>query len=510
VGMPPGFSVRRLNLEHVPEIVALFRECLPSSARLRFDGERAGRYFAMFAKRADRLGLVCVNLATAEIVGYVCGELTSFSSSLSSFLDHSTAAEEETARARKGTLLRPVLERLVTPWMPNAARRRPTGPTTKLKSIAVHPAWQHRGLGGELVRSFQEELARRGPPAEFEVERTNVAASQPIPGVGTGFVAQTRGASITRPRYRPRPSVRSLPLCRSGGVLRPLSGPARRGEVGVGAPEILLVTVSFGGGHHVRRLLQDPALMAARSRMAVIVVDNDALADSHSLLEGVPADAHVEVISSGSNLGYFGAAWWAVERYLDVHELPDWVVVCNPDIRFDGQDFFTRFLQLHQDEHALIVAPAIVSEETGRVQPIYMIQRPTPLRMRFLKWTFHWYLTGLLYQSLSEAEHRLRARLPDPQQAPPGDPRSIYAPHGSFFMLSRRYFEQGGTLQHRSFLFGEEVFVGESVRRIGGSVLYDPRLQVVHEGRGTTNYFKNRKISAYKADACARLADEFS
>lgn len=508
--MPPGFSVRSLNVEHVPEIVDLFRACLPRGAQRRFDAEKAGRYFATFAKRADRLGLVCVHLATADIVGYVCGGLTNFRSSLSSVLDQSTASADRTAGAWKAAMLRPLLDRLVTPWMPNAARGRPVGRTGEINSIAVHPAWRSQGLGRELVRCFQEEMERRrGVPGEVEVECGHATASKPIPGLGTDFVPQMSGATTTRRRYRLRPSVGSLPVSRSRGVLRPISSPARRCEVGVDAPKILLVTVSFGGRHHVRRLLQDPALAAARSMMAVIVVDNDPPADSHSLLEEVGAGAHVEVISSGRNLGYFGAAWWAVERYLDVHDLPDWVVVCNSDIRFDGQDFFTRFLQLHRDESAVLVAPAIVSAETGRVQPIFMIQRPTALRMRFLKWTFRWYLTGLLYQLLSAAKQRLRARRPDPQETSPGSPRSIYASHGSFFMLSRRYFEQGGTLEHPSFLFGEEVFVGESVRRIGGSVLHDSRLRVIHEGGGTTNYFKSRRISAYSAEACARIAEFF-
>src|SRR4029077_13065198 len=61
-------------------------------------------------------------------------------------------------------------------------------------------------------------------------------------------------------------------------------------------------------------------------------------------------------------------------------------------------------------------------------------------------------------------------------------PVDVFAPHGAFVVFHKSYFEAGGTLRYGSFLFGEEIFVGETALRLGRRVVFDPRLEVIHAG----------------------------
>src|SRR3989442_12924430 len=68
----------------------------------------------------------------------------------------------------------------------------------------------------------------------------------------------------------------------------------------------------------------------------------------------------------------------------------------------------------------------------------------------------------------------------------------IYAPHGAFFIFSRRYFEAGGYLDGNLFLYGEEISVAEICRSLGLPVIYEPSLFVVHNERRSTGHVFSR------------------
>jgi GT2 family glycosyltransferase len=85
----------------------------------------------------------------------------------------------------------------------------------------------------------------------------------------------------------------------------------------------------------------------------------------------------------------------------------------------------------------------------------------------------------------------------------------IYAPQGAFIAFHRSYFERGGTLDHGAFLFGEEIFVAETARRLGMTVMYDPALVIEHTERSTAAGLFNRNTSRYRKQASRYLAKTF-
>ena len=89
--------------------------------------------------------------------------------------------------------------------------------------------------------------------------------------------------------------------------------------------------------------------------------------------------------------------------------------------------------------------------------------------------------------------HNIRAaikslhRKVDQSESPENAPEYIYAPHGSAMLFRASFFELGGDLTFRSFLYGEEQHVAEQVRRVGLKVVWLPGLNVKHFAGTTTS-----------------------
>ena len=88
-------------------------------------------------------------------------------------------------------------------------------------------------------------------------------------------------------------------------------------------------------------------------------------------------------------------------------------------------------------------------------------------------------------------------------------PVEIYAPFGAYLIFHKTYFIKGGTLQHGAFLFGEEIFVAETSRRLNLKVIFDPRLKVIHREHSSLRKIGSRNAARYAREATHYLADTF-
>lgn len=73
------------------------------------------------------------------------------------------------------------------------------------------------------------------------------------------------------------------------------------------------------------------------------------------------------------------------------------------------------------------------------------------------------------------------------------DARVIYAPHGSFIIFSKYFFQKGGYLDNNLTMYGEELTTAEITRRLNLSVHYHPDLEVIHVDHSSNeiNWFKS-------------------
>jgi hypothetical protein len=275
-------------------------------------------------------------------------------------------------------------------------------------------------------------------------------------------------------------------------------------------PKALIITVNFRHAECTLQLLNSAARLDRFGDCHLVIVDNNSGDGSteriRQAIDGFNNDGfnndglnndglnNVELLTSATNRGYFGAAKWALDQYLADHGAPEWVIVCNNDIIFDSSSFLV-WLLAHDPRTAAVLAPAIVSRLTGFDANPMIAGRPgriRKLRYRFLASTYYvaW-LTQWLAPVVRKARRRLRLHNDRSNRR---DVRTrIYAPHGSFFIFSRRYFDEGGFIDDGCFLYAEEISVAETCWRLGLPVIHDPELKVSHNDSQTTGRMLTRR-----------------
>jgi GT2 family glycosyltransferase len=272
---------------------------------------------------------------------------------------------------------------------------------------------------------------------------------------------------------------------------------------------ILVLCINYHAAADSERFIRDLFALECGKALDVRLVDNSAATSPQPSFPRLEEEfPNLKLLSPHGNLGYFGGAAHGLKDYLRTNDPPEWVVVANTDLSFPQNDFFARLLDLYEGEKPpAVLAPAIISGQSGSDQNPYMRFRPSAGRMSFYRSVFRCYPLSLLYHCLALIKSRFSRKTPGGRDIAP--PLRIYAPQGSFILFHRTYFSSGGSLEFGSFLFGEEIFVGETARRLGLFVQYDPRLRVFHREHAVTGLFRNRKMARFQSDSCSYLYREY-
>lgn len=247
--------------------------------------------------------------------------------------------------------------------------------------------------------------------------------------------------------------------------------------------KVRIILVSYFGSRDavqaVRSLLVDPV-----EGTEIVIVDNSQDPEELARLTEVSRSPEVRVHRASENLGYLGAARAVLA---EVDEPADWTVVANTDLVFNAD--FVRTLAAEAAD--AVLAPTVRTHADGADQNPYLSHRPG--RGARLRWrlAFARVSTARLYLFL---DYWLRRFLPAraPRAASPGS--AMYAPHGCCLILPRRYFEAGGSLEHPTLLFAEEITIGETCRRLGIPVLYAPQLALAHREHASTGRWRAAKL----------------
>lgn len=260
-------------------------------------------------------------------------------------------------------------------------------------------------------------------------------------------------------------------------------------------PDVLIVTVNFRHTAKTVRFLNSVSKVKGFPGCHLMIVDNHSDDGSvGTLLRAISEFKNVELLESAMNRGYFGASNWALCHYLASHNAPDWVIACNNDIVFDDPEFLTRLLK--KDPGAAgVIAPSIISGLTGHDANPSIRQRPSEFQMmRYRLWLSNYYAMWLkqwLSPFVRQARYKFSGRTPPPRRVLS---RPIYAPHGSFLIFSRTFFEAGGFIDDGFFLYAEEFSVAEMCRHLGLPVIHDPELRVWHEEGQSTGRMLSRSV----------------
>lgn len=275
---------------------------------------------------------------------------------------------------------------------------------------------------------------------------------------------------------------------------------------------LLVICVNYFNNEETLGYIQSLFRQQQSEYLQVIAVDNSNTLKDHdvSFLPSRIA-ANTFIFNPDKNLGYLNGAAWGLERYLTTHPMPEWVVVSNTDINFLDSFFFEKLFTYYPKGFSGVVAPSIILEHDMRNQNPYRTVRPSKAKIFFYKTAYRCYLTAVLYQLAEKCKKEIHKMMSKPSQNRiVGDqPMAIYAPHGSFIIFHRTYFQRNGTLKYGAFLYNEELFVAETARQLGLNVIYDPRLSVVHREHQTTSLIRSRDKMRYHKQSLACIYDSY-
>jgi GT2 family glycosyltransferase len=264
-----------------------------------------------------------------------------------------------------------------------------------------------------------------------------------------------------------------------------------------------IIAVAYETPQHLRSFVEQVLTSSAGPQVSLVVVDNSAVAD-RVVAERLGVHARASYCRSGKNLGYFGGARFGFEQLCTQGELPPWIVVCNVDLRFDLDGLLRSLDALNLDERVGAVAPRLISRSTGQDMNPFFRSRPSVRRMWFYATAFKYYPFLKFYSWLGQSLHSAVSRIRGPRQTESAGShgiQEIYAPHGAFFVLSRRYFLRGGTLDHEVFLFGEEITIAERIREVGLLTVFDPTCVIDHVDQVSTGHTLSRRTARFMYEA---------
>lgn len=283
--------------------------------------------------------------------------------------------------------------------------------------------------------------------------------------------------------------------------------------------QILILAINYNTDNYALNFVNSLSKYLNKN-IHCILVDNTERESSEPLFSMIKeTSSWVLPIQTTSNLGYFGAAKYGFEQYLKRHkEYPDWVIISNVDLEFVEPHFFQILSEMEDLPELGVVAPQIWSRLWKRDLNPKILYRPSNFYMRYMQAVFSNYyfysfhaLSSVLKNVIKRCISYLSILIKNTKSSKEnlGKNYEIYAPHGSFIIFHKRFFQRGGSLDYPSFLFGEEIFVAETAMKLGLKVVYNPKLRINDYEHVSTGLFKNKKLASYFRDSMNSLVERY-
>lgn len=209
---------------------------------------------------------------------------------------------------------------------------------------------------------------------------------------------------------------------------------------------------------------------------------------------------------SDSNSGYMGGAELLLSQTLVRNEVlsSEYTVISNVDLTLEN-DFLQRLGSLPINSDVGWIAPSIYSYFENRDRNPKIIKRPTKQRLRALELIFIHPIIYFIYLRLIYTLKKYTRR----KQANNYDWKDIYAGHGSFMLFTNRFIISHIDFKFPSFLFCEEIFFGELVRKEKMKVQYISDLKIYDSDHASTGKLKRKSYCRMNRNSLKVIREEF-
>ena len=204
----------------------------------------------------------------------------------------------------------------------------------------------------------------------------------------------------------------------------------------------------------------------------------------------------IEVADNGQdNRGYLGGA---LSIYNAKAQGYDYVSISNVDLEL-ASDFFEQLLSVDTKDLGWI-APDIYTDKINRHENPYMLSRPT--KRNFLIWNII-YSNTLIYRLY----HRLYIFKSHKTKTYPV--YEIYAGHGSFMLFTKAFVEHNPEIHFPGFMYGEEIYLAELIRKSDLHVQYIPTMRIANTGNISTGLINQKQKSAWSKESLRAIQKLF-
>ena len=249
-------------------------------------------------------------------------------------------------------------------------------------------------------------------------------------------------------------------------------------------PHIMIFCVTYKSYDYLRTFMTSVERAAAKAEglchVTLCVGDN-----TTDHWEDVPADltphCSLHAFPYHLNLGYLGCALKMMSE-TGWNQVGDanYTIISNVDLTLD-ENFFSTLISTPWTTDAGWLAPDIFTPRLNHHDNPFQMRRPLP--HDFLRWKIL-YSHPLVYELMERVYHlRNKRQIPHTQQ------EAIYAGHGSLMLFTSQFMKKHADLRFPAFMYGEELFLAELVRRDGLRTYYCPSLHVSNVGRVSTGNY---------------------
>lgn len=245
--------------------------------------------------------------------------------------------------------------------------------------------------------------------------------------------------------------------------------------------KIAFIVVNYNTNLEVIKYYKEICSKLKKNQFDFIITDN-----SEGILEYEELNTNLKekniFLYKNTNTGYLQGCNYGLAEYLKQNEYPDWVIVSNSDIEIKSENFYKILEELKEKEKIGVVAPKILTLD-GKYQNPFSEKRFSKEFLTLMKNIYSskvFFLTFMLLQ-------KVRKMLLKERRNNYNHELEIYAAHGSFLILSKRFFQKGGNLNFKSFLYAEESYIAEMCKLIGLKIQYFPKLEILHKENISTS-----------------------
>ena len=203
------------------------------------------------------------------------------------------------------------------------------------------------------------------------------------------------------------------------------------------------------------------------------------------------------------NPGYLPAALKTV--YSEDYASYDYIIISNVDVTLD-ETFFTALRDLKPDPGTVWIAPFIWSPSENRDVNPKNLERYSKKRLQLLRLLF---ACPPLYYLYTRTLYRKKVNQSRKEECGMWNERTIYSGHGSFMIFRPELFQQEPPLNYPVFLFCEEIFMAEMVRRIGKKAVHCPAVKVWDCEHASTGLMGLWRYCKYNHDALSYIIKHF-